>query len=273
MRFLVLSRADIIVVVMLNRLLPVLARQHTVRVYLSDRTFPGERGSPPADLFMRNTRDIWLDSLFPALDQRQTRPFPAGGKGLMTFQGLSRAYDVPMEPLGGEVTPAQNLTRNAVREWRPDVILSCRHDFIVPHDVWCRALGGAYNTHLGNLPDYRGPSCLFWTMYNREVESACTLHWLADLVDRGPVVARSVFRLDYGESLLHNMITGYMAGIETLLSLLPRLSAGPLPGQPQSPGVGRYYPPPDPETYAAFAARGGKVTEEQDVEDLQRRFF
>jgi len=48
---------------------------------------------------------------------------------------------------------------------------------------------GCYNLHPSLLPQYRGPSPLFWQFRNGESKIGITLHRMVQLIDAGPIVA------------------------------------------------------------------------------------
>lgn len=49
---------------------------------------------------------------------------------------------------------------------------------------------GCYNLHPSLLPQYRGPSPLFWQFRNGESKTGVTLHRMVPQIDAGPIVAR-----------------------------------------------------------------------------------
>ena len=270
MRFFLLSKADLFGNIMLNRLLSMLRPRHDAAVFLSDRIFPGEYDVSPSREFMAYTRDFLLDAFFPALD---SSPQGGGPAGLLTFRGLSRRYGVPVTPLGGGIDSAMATLSDGMRGGDPDVLLCCRHDFIIPADIYTRARCGAYNTHSSVLPDYRGPFCSFWTMLNREENGACTLHTLKSSVDAGDVVAIGRIRLDYHASLLTNLVGIYGAGLDEFERCLPLFERGPISGIPQPAGRGRYYRQPNADDCRAFVGMGHKFVDPAEYRRLLSRYL
>ncbi|MCC8191144.1 MAG: hypothetical protein LIP77_11015, partial [Planctomycetes bacterium] len=255
--------------VILNRLLPALARDHDIAVGLSDRIFPNERGFAATDRFMHYTRDLLVERLFPALDERGR-----DGQGeWLTFAGLGRHYAVPVIPLGGEVGAARAATERAAAHFRPDVILCCRHDFIVSRQVFQGVPSGAYNLHSGAVPHYRGPFCSFWAALNQEERIGCSLHCLAEKVDTGDIVGTAWRPLDPSATLVRTLLDTYAAGVALFLSLAPALIAGPVLGRPQPAAAGRYYPQPDAGDFATFQTRGGLVAEAEECQALYGRYL
>lgn len=270
MRFFLLSKADLFGNVILNRLLAMLCPRHEVMAFLSDSVSPEERGNPLSGAFVAYARDFLLDDFFPALD---ALPLRGGAADLLSFAGLAGRYGVPMWPLGGEVGPACEILVEGMRGGDPDVLLCCRHDFVIPAGIYGRARHGAYNTHSSALPDYRGPFCSFWTMLHREEYAACTLHTLKPKVDTGDIVAVGRTRLDYRASLLKNLVGIYGAGLDAFEKLLPALERGPLAGIPQPDGSGRYYRQPGADDCRRFAAMGCRLVDPDEYRELLRRYL
>ncbi|MDR1612233.1 MAG: hypothetical protein LBT97_05545 [Planctomycetota bacterium] len=270
MRILLLSKADLFGNCILNRLLPALRLDNELAVCLSDRIFRNERGFPDTDRFMHYTRDLLLDRLFPALDGAPRRE--PGGE-LLSFAALGEKHGVPMTPLGGDNKRARGATRNIAAEFRPDAILCCRHDFIVPSDVFAAAPLGAYNLHSGAVPHYRGPFCSFWSMMNRDRSLGCSLHTLKEKVDTGDIVDTAWVRADYSSPLVSNLLNTYLAGAEMFLAHSKRLRRGPLAGLPQPPGAGNYYPQPDAGDCRKFARQGGIMADAEGCGRILERYL
>lgn len=54
-----------------------------------------------------------------------------------------------------------------------------------------------YNLHLGNPEFYRGSSCNFWPIYNRDLQQlGATVHKIEKKVDAGKIVAKSFITMD-----------------------------------------------------------------------------
>jgi peptidoglycan/xylan/chitin deacetylase (PgdA/CDA1 family)/folate-dependent phosphoribosylglycinamide formyltransferase PurN len=48
---------------------------------------------------------------------------------------------------------------------------------------------GTINLHKGKVPDYRGMPPAFWELWNDEESVGCTVHWVRQKLDSGPIVA------------------------------------------------------------------------------------
>jgi methionyl-tRNA formyltransferase len=70
----------------------------------------------------------------------------------------------------------------------PDVIFTTGYS----HKIDVKELNGVpkgiYNLHFGKLPQYRGPSPVFWQLKNGEAQLGLTIHQLTNKLDSGAVV-------------------------------------------------------------------------------------
>jgi hypothetical protein len=270
MRIFLLSKADIYGNLILNRLLPLLSGRHEAHVYLSDYTMPDERGTPWADAYTFAVRDYPVETFFPALDRAASE---VRGAELLSFAALSARHGVPFTELGGVPSRAKTLLAGAASALRPDLLLCCRHDYIIPKEIFTKIPHGSYNFHSAELPAYRGPFCMFWAMHRRDREGACSIHALESSIDTGAVVGMGRTRIDYSLPLLSNLADVYMSGVEVFAELLPALELGPLPGIPQPPDAGAYYRQPNADDCAAFIAGGGRFVDADAYNALLGRYL
>ena len=270
MRFLLFSKADLYGNINLNQLLGALCPEHEVQVCLSDLVMPEERGFPAADFYLHRSRDFLLDTFFPAVDARD---FADGHGDLLTFSGLSRRYGTEVVELGADPREARRRTRELAAAFRPDIILCCRHDYILPLDVFAPASVGSFNLHSGRAPDYRGPFCSFWTMLRQEEFGCCTLHMLEEKIDAGDIVGVARVRMDYAASLMQNLMTIYAAGIDSFLRLLPLVCSDSLTRQPQSPDRGTYFRQPNVQDVDSFLAAGRRLVDDGEYSLILERYL
>jgi methionyl-tRNA formyltransferase len=102
---------------------------------------------------------------------------------------------------------------------------------------------GFLNVHPSLLPDYRGPSPLFWQFQAGEPRTGITVHWMDAEFDTGPVADQRLVPLADGIS--ETDATGLMAraGARLLVEVLDYVAAGEIPYRKQPPG-GQYQPYP-----------------------------
>lgn len=89
---------------------------------------------------------------------------------------------------------------------------------------------GTLNLHKGRLPDYRGMPPAFWEFWNGEQEVGCTVHWVDERLDTGPVVLRdSVARETYSS------VAGLKLRLDRIgVELMCRAVKNVLAGQPRT---------------------------------------
>lgn len=102
---------------------------------------------------------------------------------------------------------------------------------------------GCWNLHPSLLPQFRGPSPLFWTFWEGVTDTGVTLHLMDESLDTGNILEQASFHLADG-------ISGPMAeqelaelGSQLILQALANLADNSLTSRPQPKG-GSYYPLP-----------------------------
>jgi len=104
---------------------------------------------------------------------------------------------------------------------------------------------GIYNIHFGKLPEYRGPSPVFWQMKNGEPTIGVTIHKVAPKLDAGPIIWQKEIRNEphftylYANGVLSNV---FLEGIVYILQNL--LSGKVLPEAIQDETRAHYDPRP-----------------------------
>jgi len=262
------TKKDLAGCLALNRLLAGIADRHDVFVVLSDYVLEAEKANPYAACFVAHERDMVLEHIFPFLDAR----YPSGSSAVFsTYAGLQARYGVPMELWGPMRSPQ---ARDAMRDIAPDIIISCRYDYIFQEDVIEIPRLGTYGLHPGALPVLQGLCSPFRAMERGDARSGCTLFQLDSGLDTGPVVDIGWADVAYERSVLWNFVQTYFAGIDTLLRHLPVLEEGRrLPTKPQDASLRQYFSYPSEEEFRAFVQRGGHLVLPGDYLDLLSRFL
>lgn len=89
-----------------------------------------------------------------------------------------------------------------VRALRPDYIVSCYFNQIIPMPLARIARIGCINSHASLLPAHRGPDPVFWAIENGDQSCGVSVHVVEEHIDTGPLLeqrmidvqsARSVF--------------------------------------------------------------------------------
>lgn len=263
MKIVICGKHDLAGNLALNRLVNILAPRHEVHVVLSDLVLKAERQNPLAGLLLKHERDLPVANLYPWLDSM----FPRGSHAaFQTPAGLAATHGVQVELWGCPRTPQ---AVEAMLRLAPDLILSCRYDYILPEEMLRIPRLGAYGLHPGQLPQIRGLCGPFQAMRMRHERSGCTLFHIDPEIDNGAIVDIGWTEIDYSRCLLWNFVQTYFAGTETFRRHLPTLEAGQLlPGSLQDKSAQRYFCYPTEAEFDRFLADDGNLVDQQDYLDL-----
>lgn len=268
MKIAICTKKDLAGCLALNRLLAGIADRHDVFVVLSDYVLEAEKANRYAACFVAHERDMVLERIFPFLDAL----YPSGSSATFaTYAGLQARYGVPMELWGPMRSPQ---AQDAMRHIAPDIIISCRYDYIFQKAVIEIPRLGTYGLHPGALPVLQGLCSPFRAMERGDARSGCTLFQLDSGLDTGPVVDIGWADVAYDRSVLWNFVQTYFAGIDTLLRHLPVLEEGRrLSGKPQEASRRQYFSYPAEEEFRAFIGRGGHLVLPGDYLELLSWFL
>lgn len=268
MKIVVCAKKDLAGCLALNRLTAALAGRHEVFVVLSDYVMKEETGNPYAAWLVAHERNIVLDRILPWLDAC----FPKGSTAsCQTYAGLSARYGIPIELWGPIRSPEAT---EAMRKLAPDVIVSCRYDYVFRKEAIAIPRLGLYGMHPGALPAFQGLCCPYRAMERGEARSGCTVFQLDTGLDTGPVVDVGWWPIAYARSVLWNFVHTYFAGVDALIRHLPELETGvPLPATPQKPEGRRYYSYPTEQEFRSFTERGGRLVDTGDYLEMLSWFL
>ena len=268
MKIVVCAKKDLAGCVALNRLLTGLIAHHEVFVVLSDYVLDAECSNAYAASLVAHERGMVLEHILPWLEAR----YPQGNSALcQTYLGLQKRHNIPME-LWGPMKSAQS--RQRMRALAPDVVISCRYDYVIPEEVIDMPRLGTYGMHPGALPDLQGLCSPFRAMEHRHARSGCTLFHLDAGLDTGPIVEIGWWPIDYGRSLLWNFVHTYFAGIDTLLRHLPELETGrELATYVQSTEGRQYFSYPTEAEFRNFTQNVGPLVRDEDYHEILSWFL
>jgi methionyl-tRNA formyltransferase len=260
-----LSNSDLASSVALNLLLPPLAREHRLRVFLSGQVGGGGAAHPDLAMLKFLEQTLFTRLLFPALGDA---PRPARRAG---FGALANALSVPFAPLS-RVNTDEGLATLAAGE--PDLVLSLRYGGILREAAIAIPRLGVLNLHSGLLPDYRGVMATFRAMLDGAGTIGTTLHYIRDAgIDTGDIVATTAQPVDYDASYLANVLALYPAGCARMLAAVASLAAGEaLPTRPQGAG-GHYYSFPDGADLQRFYDRGCRLYDVDEITAFARTYL
>ncbi|GIE90965.1 methionyl-tRNA formyltransferase [Actinoplanes regularis] len=127
-----------------------------------------------------------------------------------------------------------------LRRLAPELIVSTNWRTQVPMDVLRIPEHGAINTHDALLPAYAGFGAVNWAIRNGEEETGLTVHYMAETLDTGPVLARARVKIgpqDTADYVLRRLLDEY---VPVTLEALERVAAGDL-GEPQQTVGASFY--------------------------------
>ena len=107
---------------------------------------------------------------------------------------------------------------------------------------------GFLNVHPSRLPDYRGPSPLFWQLRDGVDPVGISIHWMDAQFDTGDIATQGSLTLPDGtDGLSADKRLGTLGGT-LLVETLDTIASGTPSRQPQSPG-GSYLPSPKTDDF------------------------
>ncbi|NOK20516.1 formyltransferase family protein [Corallococcus carmarthensis] len=153
-------------------------------------------------------------------------PFGYPRDGLLSFQQLSRAYDIPLvvsDDFSGEKA-VESLRRQEV-----DLFVTSMCDQILREPLLGLPRHGCLNIHPSLLPDFRGVDSIFQAMLNDVPEIGTTLHHTTARIDAGDVYGQSAFTRTGSDSHLALTVKATAAGVRLLKRHMDALEQGQRP--------------------------------------------
>jgi hypothetical protein len=261
MRLLVCAKNDLAANLAVNQLLRGL-RGCAVSIWLSDIDRPVELADPDLGTLRFFERQLPKNVLWPLLDDRREQ----GAGRCCSYAELARWT-------GGELAIVDSLRR---AEWlerlvdlAPDLVVSIRFSHIFPPSLLAVPRHGVLNLHPGDLPRYAGLFAPFHQIVDGQAQLGCTLHWVDQGIDTGPVIGRRFLPVEPERSLVWHICRLYPVGVELALEVIEELRAGRRPpGEVQRTESRRYHRLPSAEAFARFREAGWKLVDYADYEDL-----
>jgi folate-dependent phosphoribosylglycinamide formyltransferase PurN len=139
--------------------------------------------------------------------------------------------------------PHAAATMQFVRDFGPDYMLLAGTPVLKP-SLYGLARHGAFNRHLGMLPEYKGSDCPVWTLAMDDPgHVGFTIHRVAEKVDAGDMVHVEHVPAARGESFARYLARFQRRASEAFVDVLERVVAGAaVPARPQF-ARGRFFPP------------------------------
>ena len=89
---------------------------------------------------------------------------------------------------------------DALRSWKPQIIVVVAFGRILPKSVLELSPRGCLNVHYSLLPKYRGAAPVTWTIINGEEKGGVTTMQLVEQLDAGPIYLQEEIKLDQHET-------------------------------------------------------------------------
>lgn len=118
---------------------------------------------------------------------------------------------------------------------------------------------GCINLHNAPLPHYRGMLPNFWQMYHDEPESVLTVHYMAEDLDKGDILAQRATPIEPDTSLEQLIRRTKIRSARTLWNVLDRFAAGTAVASPLPAEKGSYFTWPTAEEAREFRRRGKRL--------------
>jgi methionyl-tRNA formyltransferase len=286
MRLLIFTNRDLASNYFLNLILPRIS-PFVVQVFLSDKVGKPTPTEPPLALqtlkFFEQT--LPNEILFPELEKQNrllsfAKGSPVGSKKegietsdkLLTFNELSRLYDVPIVSLN-DVRSDESLA--AIAALNPDLVLSVRYGKIFGKAFLAIPRHGVINLHSGRLPQYRGVLAAFRAMQKGDTHLNGTLHYIEDgTIDTGGIIGFSETTVEYDTSLLSNILNLYTHSVNIVCSTIEKIAAHkPIERHNQATENAAYYSFPSHEELVLFEQRGGRFIDFKAYQEFISRYL
>ncbi|MBM2803769.1 MAG: Methionyl-tRNA formyltransferase [Deltaproteobacteria bacterium] len=172
-----------------------------------------------------------------------TQPDRPSGRGQQTTPSAVRKA---AEAHGIAVIAAEKIRTpeflDALREWRPDVIVVVAYGRILPKTILEIAPQGCLNVHYSLLPKYRGAAPAAWTIINGESEGGVTTMKLVEKMDAGAIYLQAAIALASDETTGSLQAKLTPIGARLLMETLRRLKDGSLVAQAQDESLATLAP-------------------------------
>ncbi|MFX0194928.1 MAG: methionyl-tRNA formyltransferase [Candidatus Hodarchaeota archaeon] len=138
-------------------------------------------------------------------------------------------------PILNYVDLDDDRTRITLLESNPDLLITCTFPLILKKNVLEIPKFGGINIHPSLLPRYRGPSPIFWVLFNRERYTGVTIHKLNEKCDEGDILFQERIEINSHDDL--DSLTKKVASIsadllEYVFTEERILTMSPLPQNP-----------------------------------------
>jgi peptidoglycan/xylan/chitin deacetylase (PgdA/CDA1 family) len=148
-----------------------------------------------------------------------------------------------------------------IRAFEPDLGLSLAAPILRPALFAIPKLG-TLNLHKGKVPEYRGMPPAFWEMWNDEESVGCTVHWVEQKLDTGPIAAATSIDRERYSTVRGLQLRLDEVGMDLMRDAVVEIARGSPRRAPQPPGGKTYRQP----TLAQEAELARKLARRSPVE-------
>ena len=120
-----------------------------------------------------------------------------------------------------------------IKEWNPDIIITCAYGQIIPEEVINLPRLGCINVHGSLLPKYRGGAPIHRSIINGDSETGITIMYMDKGMDTGNIISMKSIPIENDDNLetLSNKLS--ILGRDLLLDTLPSIIDGSNDSIPQ----------------------------------------
>ena len=113
-----------------------------------------------------------------------------------------------------------------IKEWNPDIIVTCAYGQIIPEEVINLPRLGCINVHGSLLPKYRGGAPIHRSIINGDSETGITIMYMDKGMDTGNIISMKSIPIENDDNLetLSNKLS--ILGRDLLLDTLPSIIDG-----------------------------------------------
>lgn len=269
MRVAICSKRDLSSLIILNDLLPRLAKIAGCQfsLLLAVRTRDVETRVPELVLTKFLERDLPFERLCLHRPRRPNGRSKAGAD-LLDLPGLEQAFGIKANMVHSSAEVDSRLLA-----FQPDLILSVRFSFLFRELIRTLPRHGIVNVHPGRVPEYAGLYPHFFSMLAGEETLGCTVHFVDSSIDSGAVIATGAVPIDRRRSAFAHNLESHLLGNRFLAEITERLSRNEgVAAAPQLAPASRPNTYPTREELDRFREAGLSLIHANEYTEILRRF-
>lgn len=247
-------------------------------VLISSR-FGGKHGGAVSQLVKGSRRwglrlTLWLglDIILAQLADRLDRASAFLGRQprLRTVRALAREY-------GAVLIPTEDVNSSSIndliRSHSIDIVVVMNFDQILRTDFIRSPRVGVINVHPSFLPNFRGPTPVFWTLFMGCETAGVSIHLInGPEIDAGPILLREAIPIVMPATVAGLTMTLFARGAGLVSRAIDRMSEGGAIGEVVPPRE-TYYGFPRAHEVREGARRGLKLFQVRHLFDLLGKVF